>query len=352
LGSIFPKQNQHSRLNPFQIIVPLLILVVSVIQILWYAAVMEPVDIVDISDLPEKILLFGSCFILIVIIQRIIDTRRVYALTVTGLALWYYGEVENLMDEFYEIDYGLVYDLEIIVPIGILITGIGILSYTGMLLQSDREVSQKQRETDLYASLLRHDLSNDLQALMGYLEAALMFSETIPPKALDLLDSAQVAGSRMSRLIKAFAKTHTSNLMDLMPLIKKLSADAEQAHRGLQVQIEAPDDVGTLRTYGSALFPAALENLFRNSYEYAGPEVTVTIKVSKVEDNALILFSDNGDGIPLEKQEMLFSRGNTGTDRGMGLYLTRTIIRACGGEVFHIPESTGAKFKIIIPILK
>lgn len=329
-----------------------MILSISVIQIFIYANTMRPVDAIDFSELPGKLLLILSAFTLILIMQKTLDARRAYSLLVLGLSMWYLGEIENLMDEFYNIEYGIAFDLEGLTSIGIIIAGAGILIYAGLLIQSQKDISRHQKETELYADLLRHDLANELQALTGYLEGALLFSEGIPPEALKLLHSAEVAGNRMVRLVQAFAHVRSSSNVELIPLLEKVAREAEQAHVGLKVHIEPKSDVGMLRTHGSALLPAAIENLLRNSYEYAGHNATVTIKVGKIEDNALIIVSDNGKGIPEERRATLFHRGVTGTSRGMGLYLTRTIIRSCGGEIAYIPSSTGTKFRITIPIIQ
>ncbi len=352
MGSALTEDSSEGISKYLQIGIPILILSISLVQVYLYSIIMEPVNSVDFSELPGKLLLVVSSFILIVIMQRATDARRAYVLLVLGLSMWYFGEIENIMDEFYNIDYGLAFDLENLTSIGMLIAGAGIMIYAGLLIQSQKDSARHQKETELYADLLRHDLANELQALTGYLEGALLFSEDIPSEALKLLQSAEVAGTRMVRLVQAFAHTHTPRDIELIPLLKQISADAEQAHVGLKVLIEPRSDVGMLRTYGSALLPAAIENLLRNSYEYAGPNVTVTIKVGKIEDNALIIISDNGKGIPEEKRATLFSRGISGTNRGMGLYLTRTIVRSCGGEISYILDSSGAKFRILIPIMK
>ncbi|MGY5853218.1 MAG: HAMP domain-containing sensor histidine kinase [Candidatus Thorarchaeota archaeon] len=335
------------------VIVPLVIFSIGLLQIIWYSSTMELKSTIDVATLPERVLLTAIAIIIILIFQRIIEERVAYFLLMVGMATWLFGRIENVMDEFYNIVYGIPLDIEDLTPYGLIIAGFGLAIYARMLMITQRMLEQHQKETELYATLLRHDLSNDLQALTGYVEAALMFSDDIPQNVLGLLQSAQVAGIRMSRLIKAFAAKRVSEPVELVDLIKSLASDAEIANRGLKVKVDALRDVGSLRTYGSALLPAAFENLFRNAHEYAGPNPVVEIRVGRIHDDALILFSDSGSGIPPDVRAQIFTRGVTDSDRGLGLYLTRTILRACGGDITMLDESAGkgARFRITIPIL-
>ncbi|MGY5876125.1 MAG: HAMP domain-containing sensor histidine kinase [Candidatus Thorarchaeota archaeon] len=344
--------SQKSRLIPY--IVPLIILSIGFIQVILYVIVMEPKSIVDVSSLPEKATIAVLSIVIILIFQRIAEVRVAYSFLMVGGTIWLIGNIENLMDEFYNIAYGIPMDLEDLTPYGLIIAGFGLLIYARRLMITQRMVIQHQKETELYATLLRHDLSNDLQALTGYVETALMFSNDIPENVLGLLQSARVAGIRMSRLIKAFAAKRVSEPVELAALIRSLASDAEMAHRGLKVKVDVPSEVGSLRTYGSALLPAAFENLFRNAHEYAGPNPVVEIRMGRIDNDALILFSDNGNGIPPDVRERIFTRGVTDSDRGLGLYLTRTILRACGGDITLLDETAGkgARFRITIPFLE
>jgi signal transduction histidine kinase len=343
--------NSGSRISKY--IVPVIIFSLVFIQITFYILFMELKVDPDISDIPRKLLLPIIAVVIILIFQRISSEKLAYGFIMIGMAVWLYAEIENVMDVLYNISYGIPLDLEDLTPYGLIVAGFGLLIYARMLAISQRQVIQHQKETELYATLLRHDLSNDLQAITGYVEAALMSSDEIPENVLQLLKSANVAGIRMSRLIKAFAAKRVSEPVELADLVKRVAEEAEMANRGLKVNIHSPSNVGSLRTYGSALLPAAFENLFRNAHEYAGPNPEVQIRIGRIDDNALILFSDNGSGIPEEIIKTIFTRGMTDSDRGLGLYLTRTILRACGGDISLLDrhEESGAHFRIMIPLI-
>ena len=70
------------------------------------------------------------------------------------------------------------------------------------------------------------------------------------------------------------------------------------------------------------------------------------------DDRVLIRVSDNGPGIPESIRSSLFMRGVSTNGGGLGLFLTREILRACDGdirlEVSGIGE--GAVFMIELPV--
>jgi signal transduction histidine kinase len=63
--------------------------------------------------------------------------------------------------------------------------------------------------------------------------------------------------------------------------------------------------------------------------------------------------SDNGPGIPEEKIRSLFNRSDPYGETGLGLYLTKQIVTACGGTIAlndKDKEEEGASFRIILPL--
>ncbi|MBY8997056.1 MAG: hypothetical protein KGD60_04945 [Candidatus Thorarchaeota archaeon] len=63
--------------------------------------------------------------------------------------------------------------------------------------------------------------------------------------------------------------------------------------------------------------------------------------------------SDNGPGIPSELHETLFERGGQlVSEGGLGLFLTKTILKGCGGSIDLLEDKdvAGAAFRIILPV--
>jgi signal transduction histidine kinase len=92
----------------------------------------------------------------------------------------------------------------------------------------------------------------------------------------------------------------------------------------------------------------------RNTAQYCGETPVVVIQVAEKDDRVFIRVSDNGPGIPESIRSSLFQRGTSTNGGGLGLYLTREILRACKGDI-QLEESRkneGAVFMIELPLDK
>ncbi|MGY5852678.1 MAG: ATP-binding protein [Candidatus Thorarchaeota archaeon] len=223
---------------------------------------------------------------------------------------------------------------------------------TRRMTEEDRE--QQRRVIDLYASLLSHDVGNDLQAVLGYIETALLIIDTNPAKARAMFESAHAAGERMSNLIKTFRIELTPSHIQIVPMLREFAEQAEKVSLGLRVSVHEESGVTNLRSAGGSLLPIAINNLLRNTAQHAGDNSVVKIEVFRVDNDLIILISDNGPGISEESRSNIFNRGDRSRESGLGLYLTRQIIIACGGsiELVDSTDSVGATFRITLPILE
>lgn len=219
---------------------------------------------------------------------------------------------------------------------------------------AEEERAQQQRVISLYASLLTHDVGNDLQAVLGYVEAASLTLAEDVEKTRTMLRSAEAAGNRMSNLIKTFRISSAPSHTEVVPMLRETAKQSEIADRGLHVQFDINPDVESERSPGGALLPTAFENILRNAAQHAGPNPEVNIRVFKEEPNLVIIISDNGPGISPELQDSLFHRSDPRRENGLGLYLTKQIITACGGtiELDRSAKAKGASYRINLPLIE
>lgn len=102
----------------------------------------------------------------------------------------------------------------------------------------------------------------------------------------------------------------------------------------------------------------AVRNLAENAARYA--ENRVTFELGEFDGHAVLAVSDDGAGIPDEMRDAVFGRFTRLDDArssdsggvGLGLAITREIVRNHGGDVAVDPESeVGARFVLRIPTL-
>ena len=99
----------------------------------------------------------------------------------------------------------------------------------------------------------------------------------------------------------------------------------------------------------------AFQNILNNSYRYSD-KIFVEISINK--EGCLITFEDNGPGIPEKNYEDVFkpfftldpSRNKLKGESGLGLSITRDIIRSHGGEIkLDRSKFGGLKSSIFLP---
>ncbi len=100
-------------------------------------------------------------------------------------------------------------------------------------------------------------------------------------------------------------------------------------------------------------------NLLANAIKFSSPESTITLSILQTADDTVISVEDQGQGIPDELKDRVFSRfeqvdplkdSKNQKGSGLGLFICKTIVDAHGGEIWV--ESTvgmGSKFSFSIP---
>ena len=130
--------------------------------------------------------------------------------------------------------------------------------------------------------------------------------------------------------------------------------------KGLTFQVELPAglcqvnaDVRRLRW--------AIINLMRNAWQYTPANGQVRLQLSAHNGQVALAVTDTGIGISTEKQQQIFGRFYRATGEtddavrglGLGLYVTKAIVEAHGGEVhMDSQEGVGSTFCLILPALQ
>lgn len=222
--------------------------------------------------------------------------------------------------------------------------------YSSGLERSNKDLAARRQELEIYTSLLRHDLSNDVQMILGGIELSQMSRGE--PKQVAFLESTLAAAERMKSLLHIFSMSEAELETDVVTIIERIGKRAEIAFEGMLVSTTVTDEVRLKPVKYGRLIVLAFENLLRNSAQHADNDPNVEVKISRSGDTLEILFGDDGPGIDPSIQEKLFGKGvSTGPDgKGLGLYLTKTIVESENGTIELIPkDDSGCCFLIKLP---
>ncbi|MFW9817733.1 MAG: sensor histidine kinase [Candidatus Thorarchaeota archaeon] len=225
--------------------------------------------------------------------------------------------------------------------------------YVAQLEQRTGELIRNQWELEVYTQLLRHDLRNDLQAVLGSIELAKLFADLDSEKVKENLTQSMSLGSRMVQLLHVFSMPLEQPRTDLVAHIEEAAKESQETHRDLKIEISSDNEVKKTSFSASRLLPMVWQNIFRNAAQYAGLEPTVYVDVSLRDDTFIITISDDGPGIPEEKREFLFRRGSEAgsEESGLGLYLCKIVLESHGGSIELVDDNElgGTKFIIRMP---
>ena len=252
----------------------------------------------------------------------------------------------NKPSDFTEDDARMVMALSNLVAIGLNRTKIEM-----ELRESQSKLSETIAELQLYTSLLRHDLSNDLQLIIGEIEL-LQLKSSKDARLQEHLTSVGSAISRMSRLLQVFQETDIDHENNLKNIIHHLVNETKSSypHITIRSHVEPTEDKVSIK--GKTLIPFVFDNLIRNAVQHVGPNVEVEIFMAAREEQVILDFVDNGPGIDRGQLANLFQKGESVIEGGFGLYLCKKIIEIYGGTINLLSNDiykSGTAIRIALP---
>ncbi len=205
----------------------------------------------------------------------------------------------------------------------------------------------KQR-TEMLAGV-SHDLRTPLTRMK--LQISLMKDEKAKSELeVDVNEMTSMLDSYVS-----FVKTESPEPIETI-VINELIGDIVKTveRNGVELTIK---EKNTIQTSGRQIqLKRAFNNIIDNSKRYA-KQIEIILYTN--EKDCVIEFNDNGEGIPRDKYEDVFkpfftldpSRNKLKGESGLGLTITRDIIRSHGGDV-KLSESNlgGLQLKVLLPL--
>ena len=223
-------------------------------------------------------------------------------------------------------------------------------SFQGYAVATQDTTAEKEHERMLerqndrlkeFTDILSHDLKSPLSVLQGRLD---LFDDTGEGEHLDAI---RETTERMERLVEDLLRVSRQGGVVQEPDATELESVVETAMEGtvpesVTVEYEHVPDVMADRDRLMEVF----ENLFRNSVDHAGSDVTIW--VGPLDHGFYV--EDDGPGIPEADRETVFEHGFTTRDEGTGygLSVIRSIIGAHGWDIgVKDGDYGGARFEIV-----
>lgn len=207
-----------------------------------------------------------------------------------------------------------------------------------------------------YSELLLSNSAGDLSKNQrGFLETINRHTDSLVKMINSLLDFTEMeAGGRLG------LRQHP---ISLSTLVKEIADEwsARMDEKDLTFDVKIPTglplvDVDTKRLRW------AIINLVRNAWQHTSAG-GVSLQLSSHDDRVILDITDTGAGIPPQEQKKIFTRfynvtqaardaGDDTRGLGLGLYVTKAIVEAHGGEIALTSKvGAGSTFSVILPAL-
>jgi signal transduction histidine kinase len=236
------------------------------------------------------------------------------------------------------------------------------------LITAKEQAEQSNKAKSAFLSRMSHELRTPLHAILGFSQILLLKSESLTSRQRNNVDKIIKAGQHLLNLINEvldLARIENNKLetsiedVELTAVVDECFtltaplADEKNISLINRIPIESQN-----RVRADALrLRQVIINLISNAIKFGFEQGTVTLDSHETRGNQLRLeVTDNGPGIPIDKQKLLFKPFERLDDKqyiegtGIGLALTKKLVELMHGRIGVKSEpGSGSTFWIQLP---
>ena len=212
---------------------------------------------------------------------------------------------------------------------------------------AEKALTLANEKISLLTHLTRHDISNLVMAVSGYLE--ILESEDDEQRRKEILSVCMNLVEKITRHLHFSREYQSIGLhepvwQDCERLILRAVEDIQHD------QVELTIDLVPAEIFADPLSVKVIYNLLENAMRHATGISRIEIYSQKMDDGSYALvIEDDGPGIRPDEKERIFKQGY-GKNTGLGLTLAREILLVTNIQICENGEfGKGARFEISIP---
>ena len=218
--------------------------------------------------------------------------------------------------------------------------------HTAELHRFSQALQQVNDKLNLMNRITRHDILNQLTAIVGYLD--LMKEKTTDPRIQEYIAIEVRAAKNIEEQIR-FTRDYQDigsqapRWFDLRSVI--LSAMEKLTVAPITISV----NTGLIEVFADPLFGKVFYTLLENTIRHGKTVTDITISCREEEAGLIVVYEDNGIGVPAGHKEDIFDQKYF-KHTGFGLFLSRTILGITGITIRETGEpGKGARFEILVP---
>lgn len=237
------------------------------------------------------------------------------------------------------------------------------LDAAGRVEISEAKLVLEQQNAELreqFIAVMGHDLRNPLASIQGGLR---LLNKKVDAEGQEWIKMLQGSVSRMAGLIDNVMDLARARLgagmqlkrreQELAPLISHVVSEFENVYPDRKI-VSSVNVPGTVNVDGERI-EQLLSNLLGNAISYGTPGEAIQIRADRTEAGFKISVTNRGAQIPPETMPKLFTafqRGDVLPNQkglGLGLFISREIARAHGGEIAAESSAQETTFTVSFP---
>ena len=221
-------------------------------------------------------------------------------------------------------------------------------------LRSREELSLDHllKNTRILMSTVAHEIRNLSSAVLVVHKNLSRMKELETNEDFRALGGLIQSLERMSALELGSTPTQNGEVVELTSVLDELRILIESTYHESQINVQwdIKDPLPLVWADRYGLVQVFL-NLAKNSQRAMSSTETKRLRIAACEENAKLVIRFEDTGIGIASPENLFRPFQRGAkSSGLGLYVSRAIMRSFGGDLTHEPGPEGSCFAVILPV--
>jgi two-component system, OmpR family, phosphate regulon sensor histidine kinase PhoR len=233
-------------------------------------------------------------------------------------------------------------------------------------MSDDRRLEQLRSD---FVATAAHELRTPLSAVYGAIRTLRREDRDLPVEMrAQFLEMIEAQSDRLRTLMDQLLVSAQLDAVDLQLRPQEVDANAvcddlltaARLHKPHDIQLSLDDSATPVRvTADPDRLRQVIANLIDNAVKYSPDGGEISVRVAANGEVGSIEITDRGLGIPADEHERIFEKfyrldpamTNGVGGSGLGLYISRSLIRQMGGElVVRSTHGVGSTFVITLPL--